>query len=111
MSEIDIQIRHVTKAGANLFDEPGFPPGKAKRFQQQSREQIDRMNLLKVQLMDEVAHWIMQNNLKQEDAAKILRVSRPRVSDVVTKKVGKFTVDAPVGMLSLAGKPVRLVVG
>ena len=37
-------------------------------------------------------------------------VSRPRVSDVVNMKVGKFTIDALVDMLSRIGKPVRLVV-
>ena len=38
-------------------------------------------------------------------------VSRPRVSDVVNKKTAKFTIDTLVGMLSLVGKPVRLVAG
>ena len=38
-------------------------------------------------------------------------VSRPRVSDVVNKKATKFTIDALIGMLSLIGKPVKLVVG
>jgi predicted XRE-type DNA-binding protein len=38
-------------------------------------------------------------------------MSRPRVSDVVTQKTAKFTIDTLVEMLSRAGKPVRLVVG
>lgn len=50
------------------------------------------------------------NHLKQSQAAEILMVSRPRVSDVVNIKVGKFTIDALVDMLSRIGKPVRLVV-
>ena len=111
MSEIDTEVRYVTKAGANLFVELGFPPEEAARYQQETRDQIERMNLLKVQLMDEVAHWIRQNNLRQEDAAKILHVSRPRVSDIVNRKVSNFSVDALIGILALAGKPVRLVVG
>ena len=43
-------------------------------------------------------------------AADILMVSRPRVSDVVNKKVSKFTIDALVEMLSRVGKPVKLTV-
>jgi predicted XRE-type DNA-binding protein len=38
-------------------------------------------------------------------------VSRPRVSDVVNKKIAKFTIDTPVAMLSRVGKPVKLAVG
>jgi predicted XRE-type DNA-binding protein len=49
--------------------------------------------------------------LKQADAAQILKVSRPRVSDVVNKKTAKFTIDTLVEMLSRVGKPVRLAIG
>jgi predicted XRE-type DNA-binding protein len=38
-------------------------------------------------------------------------VSRPRVSDVVNKKAGKFTIETLVEMLSRIGKPVKLVIG
>ncbi|MDA8094861.1 MAG: XRE family transcriptional regulator, partial [Betaproteobacteria bacterium] len=48
---------------------------------------------------------------KQDEAAQILHISRPRVSDVVNKKVGKFTIDALVNMLTRVGKPIKLVVG
>ena len=37
--------------------------------------------------------------------------ARPRVSDVVNKKVAKFTIDTLVNMLSRVGKPVKLAVG
>lgn len=61
--------------------------------------------------MSELADWIAQHRLKQADAAKILTVSRPRVSDVVNRKTAKFTIDVLVEMLSRVGKPVRLAVG
>ena len=48
---------------------------------------------------------------EQADAAEILMVSRPRVSDVANMKVSKFTIDTLVNMLSRAGKPVRLAIG
>ncbi len=50
--------------------------------------------------MGELASWIRDNHLKQDEAAQILHISRPRVSDVVNKKVGKFTIDALVNMLT-----------
>ncbi|MEI6270036.1 MAG: XRE family transcriptional regulator [Methylococcaceae bacterium] len=43
--------------------------------------------------------------------AEILMVSRPRVSDLMNKKVSKFTINALLNMLSSVGKPVRLAVG
>ncbi|MNJ81107.1 Helix-turn-helix domain protein [compost metagenome] len=60
--------------------------------------------------MTELAEWIEANNLKQADAAKILGVTRPRVSDVINKKTIKFTIDALVDMLARAGKHVQLSV-
>ena len=108
---IDIEIRHVTKPGANLFLELGFSAGEAKRLQAASRTQINDTRQLKEQLMSELAEWIEQHHLKQAEAAVILMVSRPRVSDVVNKKTAKFTIDTLVEMLSRVGKPVRLAIG
>lgn len=107
---VDTQIRHVTRPDANLFAELGFSPDEAAQFQAQSQQQINDTRALKTQLMGELSKWIDDNHLKQAQAAEILMVSRPRVSDVVNMKVGKFTIDALVDMLSRIGKPVRLVV-
>ena len=109
--KIDTEIRHVTKPGANLFLELGFPPDEAKRLQAASRKQINDTRLLKQQLMGELSVWIAKHHLKQAEAAEILMVSRPRVSDVVNKKTAKFTIDTLVEMLSRAGKPVKLAIG
>ena len=108
---IDTQVRHVTKPGANLFLDLGFSPAEAKRLHAASRKQIDDARLLKQQLMVELSNWIAEHRLKQAEAAKILMVSRPRVSDVVNKKTGKFTIDTLVEMLSRVGKPVKLAIG
>ncbi len=108
---IDTRIRHVTKFGANLFRELGFPPAEADRLLAGSRQQINDTRALKQQLMTELSRWIAENHLKQAQAAEILMVSRPRVSDVVNMKVSKFTIDTLVEMLSRVGKPVRLAVG
>jgi len=56
----------------------------------------------------ELAEWIAQHQLKQAEAARILMVSRPRVSDVINRKTAKFTIDTLVEMLSRIGKPMRL---
>lgn len=111
MNKIDTQVRHVTKPGANLFAELGFSPDDARRYQAESRERIDHTLALKEQLMGELVSWIKDSHLKQGEAAEILHVTRPRVSDVVNKKASKFTIDALVDMLSRVGKSVKVVIG
>jgi len=109
--KIDTEIRHVTKPGANIFLELGFSPAEAKRLHAASRKQVNDTKRLKEQLMTELAAWIEKHSLKQAEAADILMVSRPRVSDVVNGKASKFTIDTLVEMLSRVGKPVKLTVG
>jgi predicted XRE-type DNA-binding protein len=107
---IDTKIQHVTKPGANLFLELGFEPAEAARLHSESQQRINDTMALKEQLMEELSKWIAENHLKQAEASEILKVSRPRVSDVVNKKVSKFTIDTLVDMLSRVGKPVRLAI-
>ncbi len=111
MTIVDTKIRHITPRGANLFAELGFSPREAKRLHALSRNEIDQALKVKRQLMDELAAWIATSNLWQEDAASILKVTRPRVSDVVNHKTAKFTIDALVSMQARIGKPIRVVVG
>ncbi|MDR5737959.1 XRE family transcriptional regulator [Caballeronia sp. LZ016] len=104
-------FRARAKAGANLFAELGFTPDEARRYQAESQALIDQTVVLKEQLMNELASWIEAHELRQSDAAAILHVTRPRVSDVVNKKTSKFTIDTLVAMLARIGKPVTMVVG
>ncbi|WP_412030518.1 helix-turn-helix domain-containing protein [Deinococcus yunweiensis] len=106
----DTDIRHVTPAGFNLFADLGFDAEEAQRLDTALRAEIDNAQRLKRQLMDELSAWIEQSHLKQAQAAEILMVSRPRVSDVVNRKDGKFTIDALVQMLSRTGRTVQLSV-
>ena len=108
--KIDTKVRHVTKPGDNIFRDLGFSKTEADRLYAASEKQIDEMRQLKQQLMTELSTWISDNGLKQDEAAAVLKVSRPRVSDVVTLKTGKFTIDTLIGMLIRIGKPVRLAV-
>jgi predicted XRE-type DNA-binding protein len=57
-----------------------------------------------------LTEWIEARDLKQVEAAEILGVTRPRISDVVNKKTVRFTIDALVDMLARAGKTVHLSV-
>lgn len=109
--QINTDISHITPPGANLFLELGFTPAEAQRLQAASRQQINDTQQLKQQLVEALSTWIAEHHLKQAEAAQILMVSRPRVSDVVNKKTAKFTIDTLVEMLSRVGKPVKLAIG
>lgn len=101
---------HITKVGGNVFADLGFEPAEAAALQAESKRVISEKLAIKEMLMTELAEWIDEKKLKQADAAQILGVTRPRVSDVINKKAIKFTIDALVDMLARTGKHVRLSV-
>jgi predicted XRE-type DNA-binding protein len=57
-----------------------------------------RADLLGV-LVDHVKAW----NLPQEEAAARLGITRPRLNDLLRGKLGKFSLDALVNLVSAAG--------
>ncbi len=108
--KIDTQSRHRTEASGNVFSDLGFPGEEAERLLRETDAQIAESIRIKRQLMDEIASWIEAESVTQSAAARVLQVTRPRVSDVVNHKVQKFTIDALVVMLSRIGKQVQLAV-
>lgn len=107
---IETKSGHITPAGGNVFADLGFKPEEATALKAESQRIISEKLAIKDSLMTELAGWIEAKHLKQAEAAEILGVTRPRVSDVINKKSIKFTIDALVDMLSRAGKHVQLSV-
>jgi predicted XRE-type DNA-binding protein len=107
---IETKSMHITPVGGNVFADLGFEPEEAAALQAESKRVISEKLAIKEALMSELAGWIDKNKLKQADAAQILGVTRPRVSDVINKKSIKFTIDALVDMLARTGKHVQLSV-
>lgn len=107
---IDTQCTHVTPAGGNVFADLGFEPKAAAEMKANTHCIISGKLAIKESLMTELAGWIEEKQLKQVQAAEILGVTRPRVSDVINKKDIKFTIDALVDMLARAGKKVTFSV-
>lgn len=75
-------------------------------------EGVDELENLRIrgELMVQIKRLIRERRLTQTDAAKIFRVSQPRVSDLVRGKADRFSIDALVTMLNYAGEEVSLVV-
>jgi predicted XRE-type DNA-binding protein len=106
--KIETKSSHITPAGGNVFADLGFDPDEAKRLKAESQAIIARKIAVKEQLMAEIVVWMNANQLKQVEAAKILGITRPRVSDVVHKKSFKFTVDSLIDMVARIGKAVSV---
>jgi len=58
--------------------------------------------------MIELTKLIEHRGLTQAAAAKLFRVSQPRVSDLVHGKIDRFSVDTLIAMLGAAGVQVRV---
>jgi len=98
MNKVDTSITHITPENGNIFKDLGFDSIQAEKMK------------IKAQLMCQISEWIKQKELKQEEASKLLHITRPRVSDVLRGKSTKFTIDALVDMLERIGKHVSVQV-
>jgi predicted XRE-type DNA-binding protein len=87
------------KAGSNLFRDLGFSPAEAENL----RIRAAMMNAL-------IAH-IEKKGLTQVQAAKLLRVTQPRISDLMRGRIHLFSIDALVNFLAAVGLRVTLRVG
>lgn len=104
------RTRHVTSASGNVFLDLGFPPREAARLLKAVDAAIDARRAIKLVLMDTVARWIEELDLTQAEAATVLKVTRPRVSDIINRKVEKFTIDALVEVVARTGRRVTVAV-
>lgn len=88
----------MTKSSGNVFRDLGFPHEEAEHL------------LVRADLMIQVQKLITSRRLKQKAAAKILRVTQPRVSDLLRGRIDLFSTDALIDLLARLGAEVRLKV-
>jgi len=88
----------ITPSTGNVFRDLGFRREKAEHL------------LVRADLMIDVQKIIASRRLKQKAAAKVLRVSQPRVSDLLRGRIDLFSTDALIDMLTRLGARVRLTV-
>ena len=106
----DLKSAHITPADGNVFADLGFSPKQAKAMLADADARIAKSRKLKQDAAMALAQWIQSEQLTQLAAATILEVSRPRISDLVNAKLGRFSLDTLVTMLLRTGKKVDLVV-
>jgi predicted XRE-type DNA-binding protein len=59
--------------------------------------------------MIQIEKVLKERGLKQAQAAKLLRVTQPRVSDLLRGRIDLFSTDTLIDMLARLGIRVRLV--
>jgi predicted XRE-type DNA-binding protein len=88
----------VTPSTGNVFRDLGF-----------SNEESGHL-LVRADLLIQVQKTLTSKRLTQSEAARILRVTQPRVSDLLRGRIDLFSTDALIDMLARLGVGVRLVV-
>jgi predicted XRE-type DNA-binding protein len=89
-------VMRVTKGNENVFVDCGFPSAEAENLRMRS------------EMMIALSSYIEDRKISQTRAAKIMGVSQPRVSHLMRGKIGSFTLDALVNMLTATGLKVDI---
>lgn len=83
-------------SSGNVFLDLGFTPAEAAYLH------------LRSELMLMLTTLIRDRQLTQSEAARLLGVSQPRVSDITRGRVERFTIDALVELLARAGMTIEM---
>jgi predicted XRE-type DNA-binding protein len=88
----------VTKGSENVFADCGFPPTEAENLR------------IRAKMMIALTGYIQERKITQSRAARIMGVSQPRISDLMRGKIGLFTIDTLVNMVTAAGLKVDVYI-
>jgi predicted XRE-type DNA-binding protein len=87
----------ITPSSGNVFRDLGFSAEEAEHL------------LIRADLLIQLQKAIVARGLTQAKAAKILRVTQPRVSDLLRGRIDLFSTDSVIDMLARLGVHVRFV--
>ena len=88
----------ITKGSGNVFHDLGFPEGEAQNL------------LLRSDLMIRIEKIVKDGGMTQQEAAKALGITQPRLNALLKGKISDFSLDALVNMLTRAGMQVKMTV-
>ena len=86
-----------SRRSRNVFRDVGFSPDEADHLR------------IRSELMAKVQKVIIAGGLKQADAAELLSVTQPRVSDLMRGRIDLFNVETLIAMLAKLGVRTKLV--
>lgn len=88
----------MTRGSRNVFADLGFAAEEAQNLQ------------LRSQTMMAVESWYKASGLTQAKAAQALGITQPRLNQLLKGKIGEFSLDALVNMVTSAGMRVELTI-
>ena len=88
----------LEQSSGNVFRDLGFSDDEAENLR------------IRADLMINLTELIEDRGLTRAQAAKLLGVTQPRVSDLIRGKIQLFSVDSLIEMLGHAGAQVSVVV-
>jgi predicted XRE-type DNA-binding protein len=88
--------KSIVASSGNVFADLGYSPDEAAILQ------------MRADLMADLRKYINNKKLTQASAAKILGVSQSRVSDLITGKWEKFSLEMLITLATKAGMHVKL---
>ena len=87
----------LTRSSGNIFRDLGFSPDEAEYLKVRS------------ELMVSLQKVITARGLKQAEAAELLGVTQPRISDLMRGRIDLFSIDTLIDMLARLGIRAKLV--
>ncbi len=78
----------VTRSSGNVFRDLGFSPDEAEYLK------------VRAELMVNLQKVVTARGLKQAEAAELLGVTQPRVSDLMRGRIDLFSIDTLIDMLA-----------
>jgi len=90
------QLGMTSKSGANVFADLGFAPAEAENLR------------IRAAMMRALIGFVRTSNLTHARAAKLLRASPQRISDLISGKIYLFSIDELIRLLAAAGLRIDL---
>lgn len=87
----------VTRSSGDVFRDLGFSPDEAEHLR------------IRSELMLNLQKAIAARSLKQGEAAELLGVTQPRVSDLMRGRIDLFSIDTLIDMLAKLGICAKVV--
>ena len=87
---------NITESSGNVFADLGYSPDEAAILK------------MRADLMADLRKYIATKKLTQNEAAKIFGVSQSRVSDLITGKWERFSLEMLITLATKAGRHVTL---
>ena len=88
----------LIRSSGNVFRDLGFSPDEAEYLK------------IRAELMVNLQKVIMARGLKQAEAAELLGVTQPRVSDLMRGRIDLFSIDTLIDMLARLGVRAKLTI-